>query len=233
VLARWLERSDLDVVCLQEVVVRRRVALLRALAPSFPHVVHRPFGIAVLGGLVTLSRWPVTRRRYTTFRRLGRWWNAGWTDRLIRKGFLVTELEVGGRAVVVVNTHLAANYAGYWSRSNGYALLQAAELGQLGEAVAEVDPERPVVVAGDFNVPAGTWLFDEFAQRSGVRDALDGGSPTWRPAGPGSRAIDHVLVRRCAVLSAGLCFEDPVPLADGRRVPLSDHLGVAATIRLD
>jgi endonuclease/exonuclease/phosphatase family metal-dependent hydrolase len=233
VLARWLERSDLDVVCLQEVVVRRRIALLRSLAPSFPHVVHRPFGIAVLGGLVTLSRLPVAGQRYTVFGRLGRWWNLGWSDRVIRKGFLVTELDVGGRPLVVVNTHLAANYAGDWTRSNDYATVEAAELGQIAGAVGALDPERPLIVAGDLNVPSGTWLFDDFATRTGLRDCLEGDSPTWRPARPGSRAIDHVLFRGCAVVSAELCFQDPVRLADGRRLPLSDHLGIAATLRLD
>jgi endonuclease/exonuclease/phosphatase family metal-dependent hydrolase len=228
-----LERSDLDVVCLQEVIVRRRIALLRALAPRFPHVVHRPFGIAVLGGVVTLSRWPVAAQRYTVFRRLGRWWNGGWSDRVIRKGYLVSELEVGGRRLVVVNTHLAANYAGSWSRSNDYAALQAAELGQLAEAVDGIDPGRPLVVAGDLNVPSGTWLFDDFVDRTGLRDSLDGGVPTWRPAHPGSGAIDHVLVRGCTAVAAELCFQDPVQLADGRRVPVSDHLGIAVTLRLD
>src|SRR5579859_4374523 len=119
-LARWLERSDLDVVCLQEVVFGRRVALLRSLAPSFPHVVHRPLGFAVLGGLVTLSRRPVTARRFAVYRRLGRWWNGGVSDRLIRKGFLVTELDVAGRPLVVVNTHLLANCGGDWSPANDY-----------------------------------------------------------------------------------------------------------------
>jgi endonuclease/exonuclease/phosphatase family metal-dependent hydrolase len=221
------------VVCLQEVIVRRRISLLRSLAPSFPHVAHRPFGIAVLGGLVTLSRWPVVSQRYTVYRQLGRWWNLGWSDRVIRKGLLTTDLDVGGRRLVVVNTHLAANYAGSWSRSNRYAVLQAAELAQLAEAVAGLDPALPLVVAGDLNVPAGTWLFDDFVRRTGLRDGLAGAEPTWRPADPGSGAIDHVLVRGCTVLSAELCFRDPVPLADGRQVPVSDHLGIAAAIRLD
>jgi endonuclease/exonuclease/phosphatase family metal-dependent hydrolase len=221
------------VVCLQEVIVRRRIALLRSLAPSFPHVAHRPFGIAVLGGLVTLSRWPVVSQRYAVFRRLGRWWNLGWSDRVIRKGFLTTELDQDGRRLVVVNAHLAANYAGTWSRSNAYAVLQAAELGQLAEAVAGLDPGCPLVVAGDLNVPAGTWLFDDFVGRTGLRTSLAGAEPTWRPADPGSGAIDHVLLRGCTVVSAELCLRDPVRLADGRRVPVSDHLGIAATIRLD
>jgi len=231
-LARWLERSDLDVVCLQEVIVRRRIGLLRALAPSFPHVIHRPFGIAVLGGLVTLSRWPVAAQRYAVFRRLGRWSNLGWTDRVIRKGYLVTELDVGGRRLVVVNTHLAANYAGSWTRSNGYAALQAAELGQLAEAVADI--ARPLVVAGDLNVPAGTWLFDDFVGRTGLSDGFDGtAAPTWRPAEPGSGAIDHVLVRGCTVVSAELCLQEPVELAGGGREPVSDHLGVRTALRID
>jgi len=231
-LARGLERSDLDVVCLQEVLVRRRIGLLRSLAPSFPYVVRRPFGVAVLGGLVTLSRWPVTGYRYTVFRRLGRWWNAGWTDRVIRKGFLVSEIDVAGRPVAVVNTHLTANYGGDWSRSNDYAAVEAAELGQLADAVARLDPARPLVVAGDLNVPSGTWLFDDFVRATGLRAALDGASATWRPAHPGSRAIDHALVRGCTVVAAELCFRDPVALADGRRVPVSDHLGVSVTVRL-
>jgi hypothetical protein len=42
-----------------------------------------------------------------------------------------------------------------------------------------------------------------------------------------------VLVRGCTAVSAELCFREPVQLADGRRVPVSDHLGIAATLRLD
>jgi endonuclease/exonuclease/phosphatase (EEP) superfamily protein YafD len=232
-IARWLERSDLDVVCLQEVVVRRRVALLRSLAPSFPHVVHRPFAIGVLGGLVILSRWPVAARRFAVYRRLGRLWNSGWSDRLIRKGYLVTELDAGGRPLVVVNTHLAANYGGDWSPANDYARIEAAELGQLADAVAGLDPALPLVVAGDLNVPAGTWLFDDFVRRTGLRDALDRAGPTWRPASADSGAIDHVLVRGCAVEAAALCLRDPVRLADGRTMPASDHLGIRVSVRLD
>jgi endonuclease/exonuclease/phosphatase family metal-dependent hydrolase len=231
-LARWLERSDLDVVCLQEVVLGRRVELLRSLAPSFPHVVHRPFGFAALGGLVTLSRRPVTARQFTVYRRLGRWWNTGVSDRLIRKGFLLTELDVGGRPFVVFNTHLLANYGGDWSPTNDYARIEAAQLGQLAEAVAAFDPGRPLVVAGDLNVPEGTWLLDDFVRRTGLRESLEGAGATWRPAEPDSGAIDHVLVRGCSVEAAVLSFQDPVQLADGRLVPVSDHVGITVTLRL-
>lgn len=220
-------------VCLQEVVFRGRVGLLRSLAPSYVHAVHRPLGFGVLGGLVTLSRLPVASQRYVVFRTHGRWWNNGWSDTLIRKGFLVTEIEVGARRVTVVNTHLAANYDGDWSPGNRYARLEHVELGQLADAVAGVEPDQPLVVAGDLNVPSGSWLLDEFVRRTGLRDVPSGPGPTWRPAPAGSDyVIDHVLVRGPIDATAELRFREPVRLAGGRSVPLSDHLGIAAALRL-
>ena len=236
VLARLLEASDLDVVCLQEVVFLSRVALLGSLAPSFRHVALRPFGIVAQGGLVILSRWPVVSRRYVVYRRRGRWRNAGRTDWLIRKGLLMVELDAGGRRLVLVNTHLLANYDADWSVENDYARQEHEALGQLAEELDAVGQDRPLVVTGDINVPSGTWLFDDFLRRTGLRDAFDGGGePTCRPAPPDGSPydIDHVLVRGPVQASAELRFRDPVRLPDGRTVPLSDHVGVAAELRFD
>lgn len=235
VLGRWLDQSDVQVACLQEVVTRRRVALLRSLAPSFTHTAYRPFGFGVMGGLVTLSRMPVLGQRYVVYRRRGRWRNQGRSDRLIRKGLLQTELEVSGRRLVVVNTHLLANYDEDWSPGSDYAEQEHAELGQLADVVAGVDAAVPLVVTGDLNVPSETWLFDGFLRRTGLRDAFDGrGEPTcWPvPSGCSRFDIDHVLVRGPAEVAADLCFREPVPLAAGRRLPLSDHLGILATLWL-
>jgi endonuclease/exonuclease/phosphatase family metal-dependent hydrolase len=239
VLGRWLEGSDVDVACLQEVVSRRRVALLRSLTPSFGHAVFQPLGplgVGVRGGLVMLSRRPVVGQRFAVYRHRGRWYDAGRSDRLIRKGLQLVELDVGGRRLVVVNTHLLANYDGDWSTGNDYAAQEHAELEQVADALADVDMARPLVVTGDLNVPSGTWLMDGFVRRTGLRDAFDGrGEPTWRPTRADSVPydIDHVLVRGPVdVVSAELRFRDLVRLADGRSVPLSDHLGIAATLHL-
>jgi endonuclease/exonuclease/phosphatase family metal-dependent hydrolase len=232
-LARWLDRSDVDVACLQEVVTRDRVGLLRLLAPRFPHAVHRPRGPFVLGGLVLLSRWPVRRQRYVVYRRRGRWWNAGLSDRLIGKGLLLTELDTPAGPVAVVDTHLLANYGGDWTPENDYARQEADELRQLAGVLEDVDPGLPLVVAGDLNVPSGTWLLDGFLKRTGLRDAFDGcGEPTWRPAAGWGRPfdIDHVLVRGPVQVAADLCFRESVRLAGGREVPLSDHLGIVTTL---
>ncbi|MGH8967232.1 MAG: endonuclease/exonuclease/phosphatase family protein, partial [Actinomycetes bacterium] len=64
VLARLIEESDYDVVCLQEVISPRNLAHLRRAAESYPHVAHAPTFPVVRGGLVTLSRPPITRRHF-------------------------------------------------------------------------------------------------------------------------------------------------------------------------
>lgn len=238
VLGRWLERSDVDVACFQEVVSRRRVALLRSLAPSFPHVVWRPFGpfgLGVRGGLVILSRLPVLSHRSAVYELRGRWRDAGRSDRVIRKGLLLAELDAGGDRLTLVNTHLLANYAADWSEGNGFARQEHAELQQLANELEGTPPDRPLVVTGDLNVPSETWLLDAFLRRTGLRDAFDcRGEPTCRPSpSDGSRYdIDHVLVRGPVDVSAELCFREPVVLPDGRTVPLSDHLGIAASLQV-
>jgi len=231
--------GELDVLCLQEVIWRPHVRLLRRALPGFPHVAARPLGLAVMGGLVLMSRWPIAGWRYETYRRRGRVTSPGLSDRLIRKGFQVAHLDVGGERAVVVNTHLLANYAGDWSPDSDYARREWDELHQLAGSLAAVEPGLPVVVAGDMNVPAGTWLYHDFLHATGLRDAFDGArEPTGRwdlgPEAP-PQAIDHVLVgvpdgwRSTA--SARIVFREPVRLVSGELGHLSDHYGIEADLQ--
>jgi endonuclease/exonuclease/phosphatase family metal-dependent hydrolase len=235
-LGEILNDSELDLVCLQELVWRRNLAVVRDLAPGFSHVAYRGYGPAVMGGLVTLSKWPIKQQRYVVYRRLAvkHRPDLGW---LIRKGLLITRIEMTGHPVTIVNTHLLANFDGDWSPANAYAVGQQAELNQLADELAGIDREVPVIVAGDLNVPRGEWLFDEFLARADLRDLLAGrAEPTYRPTPkvPESQAIDHILVRpsRCHELAgtARLVFQGQVVLAGGRSVYLSDHYGIEAQI---
>lgn len=232
-LGGLLDRSGLDVACLQEVVARRNLALLRAAAPSFPHAAWAPHGPLVRGGLVTLSRRPIARQRSVVYRVRGGRHLRSLSDSLIRKGVLVTELDVCGETVVVLNTHLLANYDDDWSPDNRFAVAERAELRQLAEVVAGVDGGLPLVVVGDLNVPAGSWLVDELLEATGLHDPLAGRpEPTFRFA---PVAIDHVLVRpagprRVSVEARIVHREELVELPRGRAVHLSDHFGIEATI---
>jgi endonuclease/exonuclease/phosphatase family metal-dependent hydrolase len=226
------------VVCLQEVVWRRNLALLRGRAASYPHAAYRAFGPAITGGLVTLSRWPIERQRYVVYRvrAVGPVPRIDW---LVRKGLLITDFQVAGQPLTIVNTHLLANSDGDWSRANTYARGEQAELSQLAEELNGIEADASLVVAGDLNVPRDAWLFDEFLGRAGLTDVLAGrAGPTYRPTPrfSASKAIDHVLVRPSPgsqfVTDARPVFQERVSLRNGRSLYLSDHYGIEARLEL-
>jgi endonuclease/exonuclease/phosphatase family metal-dependent hydrolase len=237
-LGRQLDGAGHDVICLQEVQYTGFLPLLRRGFVSFPHLIYQPNWHAPKGGLVTLSRWPVERVDFIPFREHGPWWyTPALADWLLHKGMLVTRVVVGGGPVVVVNTHLLANYSGDWSPGNRFARHQREQLQRLAEVVNGVDRRLPLVVAGDFNVPRGSGLYEEFVQATALQDPLAGDDrPTFRQAllmpGRFARPIDFILVRppegdRIA-MSARLLFEGKTELVNGRADYLSDHFGVEA-----
>ena len=96
-----------------------------------------------------------------------------------------------------------------------------------------------MVVAGDFNVPRGSWLYDAFLEATGLCDPLAGDDrPTYRPAFPVparyALPFDLLLVRPPAgseiAASARLVFQEKTRFVTGRVDYLSDHYGVEADI---
>ncbi len=221
-LGERLERSDHDVVCLQEVMYRWGVRVLAQAAPSFRY--RACSGSVVLkGGLVVLSRLPISGQTFVRFP----WTAPARPEYLMRKGAQVVVVD---GAVTVVNTHLSANRDDDWSAGNRYSVAQRAEFEVLRRRLAGVT--TPVVVAGDLNVPRDSPLLAEFLAATGLRDVLAGDTrPTYRPTPgwPSPPAFDHLLVRPDGGWRrAGLVFQDRVRLPGGRTVYLSDHYGVEA-----
>lgn len=227
-----LERSGYDIVCLQEILHRGSVRLLRRLTPGFGH--HFASGFPVLhGGLMLLSRWPLAQRGFTLFPKAG----PPRTELLMRKGAQAAVVETPGGPLAVVNTHLSANRDGDWSPGNRYARIARGEMAALAGVVAALDPTLPVVVAGDFNVPRDSPEFVAFAAAAGLHDVLCGDpAPTYRPTPrfPAPPALDQVLVRSTSdhPLAAGarLVLQDAVTLPGGREAFLSDHYGIDADL---
>ena len=221
VIARLLKEADPDVCCLQEVILRRNLRLLDAELANLS-----TWGPLVLGGVATLTRMPAEGSAYEVYR-TGVWFEWG-----ARKGFLTTRLRPGGTHLTVINTHLLANYDEDWSPGNRYAKKLRDELCQLAAAVRQVPDDQLLVVAGDFNVPLASPLFQEFLAGCGLRPAFN-----WDGYLPGQRgwpAIDNVLYRaphgHPVRARARTCFGELVELEDGRRAYPSDHLGVLAEL---
>ncbi|BCJ46217.1 hypothetical protein GCM10010168_51660 [Actinoplanes ianthinogenes] len=221
VLGGILRESDFDIVCLQEVMYRAHADLVRR---EFPHSACA--GMVVLkGGLLLLSRRPIERWRFVRYPMSG----PMRTEFLMRKGALIAEIG----DLVVVNTHLSANRDDDWSPTNRYTLVERAELDVLAGILADIDQSRPLVVAGDLNLPRTASVLADFRTAAGLTDVLAGDArPTYRPTPrwPEPPALDHLLVRGGITARADLVFQDEMALPDGRRVHLSDHYGIAADI---
>jgi endonuclease/exonuclease/phosphatase family metal-dependent hydrolase len=230
-LAPLLERSGYDVVCLQEVLLRRHARLLGG---QFPRQAWS--GTVLLrGGLVLLSRWPIRDTRFVRYPRTG----PVRAEYLMRKGLQLAVVETPAGPVALANTHLSANRDGDWSPANRYTRVARAELDCLAGELSRIDPALPAVVVGDLNVPRDSGPLAGFLAAGGLTDVLAGDpEPTFRPTPtwPAPPAFDHVLVRsapgRAVSATARLVFRDPVPWPGGRAGYLSDHYGVEALLTL-
>ncbi|WP_406835283.1 endonuclease/exonuclease/phosphatase family protein [Streptomyces sp. AHU1] len=231
-LGAALDRSDHDIVCLQEVMFRRNARLIRRAAPAYRHFACS--GTVLLqGGLVLLSRWPISRWRFVRYPMTG----PVRGEFLMRKGALLASVTTPDGELVVVNTHLSANRDDDWSPTNRYMRIIDAELARLTGLIADIDPSLPVAVVGDLNIPRDSAALTGFVAATGLRDVLAGDTrPTYRPTPrwPSPPALDHVLVRAAAgetlAGDADLVFQDEVTLGDGRQAYLSDHYGVRARL---
>lgn len=231
-LGAALEQSDYDIVCLQEVMFRRNARLIRRAAPSYRHAAHS--GTVLLeGGLVLLSRWPISRCRFARYPMTG----PVRGELLMRKGAQMASVATPDGELVVVNTHLSANRDDDWSPANRYTRIARVELARLTELIADIGPFLPVAVVGDLNLPRDSEALADFVAEAGLRDVLAGDPrPTYRPTPkwPSPPALDHVLVRPAAgetlTGGAGFVFQDKVTLDDGRQAYLSDHYGVQAQL---
>ncbi len=240
-LGRELNDAGLDVICFQEIQFSRYIPLVQQSFPNFPHHAFEPFVHAPKGGLMTLSRIPITRQRFVLYEKRGRITSPALADWVLHKGILVAELTMQDVPVAIVNTHLLANYSADWSQNNRYTRHQQAELQQLRHTLEEIGPETLVIVVGDFNIPTGTRLYRDFVSAAGLYDPLaQSTAPTFRPPrflpGRHEQPLDHVLVRAprgCRVqASARIVLRDPLSLVNGRRAHLSDHSAIEASVSL-
>lgn len=215
------------------------VPLLTRAFTRFPFAAFEPFLYAPKGGLMTLSRRQFEHTDFLLYRERGWWHTLSIADWMLHKGALLTRMTVFGTPLIVINTHLIANYDGDWSPDNRYAQIEAVEMRQLADLVNAQDPAALIVVAGDFNFPRRSWLYHEFAEAIGAQDPLcDHTAPTFRPPfllDPSlAEAIDHVFIRPpravTVVHDAQLLFEHKVRLVGGRRGYVSDHLGICVRL---
>jgi endonuclease/exonuclease/phosphatase family metal-dependent hydrolase len=234
-LARELNRRADAVVCLQEVQAHIYRRLLVGACIAYSAHAFEPFVHAPKGGLLTLARSPIEEVGFTLFRDRGLWYTPAVADWILHKGVLRIRQTCDGLPVIVLNTHLTANYLGDWRGDNLFTRNERAQLRQLAELVRSESPDALVLVAGDFNIPRGSWLYKEFIAESGLLDPLAGDTrPTVRlPRGLPARyaaPIDFALLRAPTPLrlhvASDLLFREKILVGERRWAYLSDHCGL-------
>jgi len=238
-LARELEQCAYQVVCLQEIQLHEYQRLLVKECASYPYSFHEPYLHCPKGGLLTLSRLPFTNTSFEPYAERGAWYTPMLLDRLFFKGMSITCLRWRDIPLVIINTHLLANFAGDWERHGMYARVEEKQLRQLAVTVGAQPTDSVVLVVGDFNIPRGSGLYEDFLGHSGLTDLLAGDTRStlripFHGASRFSLSIDYILVRipdkYPLTINCDLCFSERYAIRDRQHGYLSDHLGIEIRI---
>jgi endonuclease/exonuclease/phosphatase family metal-dependent hydrolase len=234
-LARELDGGRYQIVCLQEIQLHAYQRLLVENCASYPHSFHEPYFHCPKGGLLTLSRLPFTSTFFEPYEERGLWYTPMLLDRLFFKGMSISGLTWNSLPILIINTHLLANFARDWERRGMYARVEEQQLRQLAETVQAQPKDSIVIVVGDFNIPRGGGLYRDFLLHSGLTDLLAGDHrPTLRTpfktTSSISLSIDYILARIPETYSFRIdCehwFTERYRIGNRLHGYLSDHHGI-------
>jgi endonuclease/exonuclease/phosphatase family metal-dependent hydrolase len=245
-IGQRLPSLDLDVIAFQEVWIADAARRLRE-AGRRAGLAHSwfdegGFGARAVGGLLVLSRFPISRVEFERFALRGS------PKRVVAdleyvsgKGFAVVQLETPQGPLTVVDTHLHARYGGYAAHEHvPHRTTQAIQL-----AARLVDHPHPILAVGDFNFQEGEVDYRVLTDILGLEDVavLLGqrlnttlhSNPYRKPTGIDKRK-DYVFARsgserRLIPSRIELCFDDRLDF-EGEPASYSNHAGLVATLEL-
>jgi len=149
---------------------------------------------------LTLSRTVFDESHFVAYQDRGSILSLGFADWALHKGVLRTRVRFRKLSLVILNTHLHANYLGNWSQTNPMARIQHNQIQHLAKLVRAESPETLVIVCGDFNYPRHAFLYEELLSLTGLVDLFaDDPRPTYIPfplvPSNWKTTLDYLLVR--------------------------------------
>jgi endonuclease/exonuclease/phosphatase family metal-dependent hydrolase len=206
--AEIIKNSGADIVCLQETTPEWAQFLRQSLGSEYSFTEFRDSRLRSGGGLGFLSKIPAHEVAYIPS-------DTGWFD-----GWIMAFDTTNG-PVQVLNVHLHPPVSENGSWVSGYLTTRDDRLAEIERFFAKRDPQRPTLVAGDFNdgekSPAVEWL--EKNKLANALPEFDHYSRTWEwktSVITLSRRMDHILyspeLHCCSaqVLHAGASDHFPV-----------------------
>lgn len=157
-----------DIICFQELIFLKRA---RKISKKFENLGYKTFFIPGKkinkGGLMFVSRFPILKSEYIKFKNQGAHFSFQLTDRFLKKGYQKILLEIEGKKLVVVNTHLASHYKSSSTNEKKVILKQFSEILES----LKIEGER-TIVAGDFNIEFTESIYRELDEKTNLYDPL-------------------------------------------------------------
>jgi endonuclease/exonuclease/phosphatase family metal-dependent hydrolase len=181
-LARELDALPATAVCLQEVQQNAYGPLLERRLTTYPHHIYERHHYAPKGGLAVFSRIPIDQHNFEVYQSRGTLLSISFADWALYKGILTVIYTVDGLPIIVLNTHMNANYSGIWHRSNPLSQIQLYQVQQLTRVIQSLPEEALVIICGDLNFPRASFLYEELVGQNNLVDPMvDDERPTYRP----------------------------------------------------
>jgi endonuclease/exonuclease/phosphatase family metal-dependent hydrolase len=210
-IVEFLASTKADLILLQETDLNARrthhVNIAREISQKLQmnYVFGREFqeltqgsrGSPAYHGQATLSRWPLSNSRIIRFERQSNFWRPRWflpeiepfQERIGGRLALVNDVNIAGRTITTYNLHL---------ESKGDDALRCSQLEQALHDARRYDWDRPILLAGDFNLDLSVGPSSISISRAQFQDAFANQPMPTTPArsllAPG-RTIDWMFAR--------------------------------------
>ncbi len=238
-LSDQLNKSDADIIALQEVNTYPQYFYLKARLVDFPYVYYRKYFQGPKGGLVFFSKIPFESISYVTFDKMGSLHGKSIIAQILKRGLLIGKVK--GMALTVINTHLTHNLSHDWSENSAIRPIHTSQLAQIVKFLLKnKDNSESVILTGDFNIPKESDLFRDFLDQATVNDVFyEYTKSTYHEEftfkdSPLGR-VDHMFLFKngsdVTIQQKKHLFEQKVTLRNGKQYYLSDHIGLYARFK--
>lgn len=242
-----LNNTNTDIICLQECFSESlRKNILKNISAAYTHSTdytcnRRSAGVLKLdcyGGLMTFSKHPIVDEHFYQF---PKYEGSNFIEKIGRKGFLISQLDLGYKHIYVINTHL---YSGH---SRNAELLREQQVAFIWQTLDELEiREKDLILAGDLNfshpkvmkenkLVSTSNIYNSLISEYGFIDGNKDEQYTLDPASKycsskdGKQILDYILLKPAKDQFASL--SSSVVLNNNETI--SDHFGVHAHLKLN
>jgi endonuclease/exonuclease/phosphatase family metal-dependent hydrolase len=236
-IAEVLEKTNADIIALQEVHTYSVLKLLRTHLSDYPYIAYKKYLYGPRGGLVVLSKLPFEKVQYINFKKRGSFFNASFVGYIIQNGILICKLK--NYALSILNTHVSPNMDHDWSENNRYCIYIDAQTQHIAEVLQKRSSQA--VIAGDFNMAKDSYLYKKFLRLSQARDVFsEFDFPTQHqefvPEDKKVKRIDYIFTFPATssfkTVKTTHLFKGKQSFPDGSKSFLSDHVGLYTKLSL-